>query len=61
MRIDRIAFVTALVKKDLTCKRVGELTGISRATVTAVKNGKSCSQATGEKLVALLGKEIVQK
>lgn len=61
MRIDRIALVAALARKDINCKRLGELAGVSRATITAVKSGKSCSRETAEKLAAVLGQGIIQK
>lgn len=59
MRIDRVAFATALAKKDINCKKLCELSGVSRVTVTAVKSGKSCSKQTAEKLAAILGSEIL--
>ena len=61
MRIDRIKFVTALTRQDITCKRLGELSGVSRVTITAVKSGKSCSEGTAEKLATVLGWEIIQQ
>ena len=61
MRIDRVEFAAALARADLKVKRLAELTGMSRGTITAVKNGKSCSQETAEKLAAVLGRDIIQK
>lgn len=61
MRIDRVAFAAALARRDLTVKELAAVTGLSRATVTCVKSGKSCSPATAEKLVAVLGEEIITK
>lgn len=61
MRIDRVAFVTALAKKDINCKQLAELSGVSRVTITSVKTGKSCSKETAEKLVAVLGREIMKE
>lgn len=61
MRIDRVAFATALVKKDITCKRLAELSGVSRVTITSVKTGKSCNKETAEKLAAVLGREIIKE
>lgn len=61
MRIDRVAFAAALVKKDINCKRLAELSGVSRVTITSVKTGKSCSKETAEKLAAVLGQEIVKE
>jgi len=61
VRIDRVAFAAALAQKDINCKRLVDLSGVSRVTVTAVKNGKSCSQETAEKLAAVLGRDIIKE
>lgn len=61
MRIDRVKFAAALVRKDLKVYEVAELAGVSKGTVTSVKSGKSCSRRTGEKLAAVLGREIICK
>ena len=61
MRIDRVAFATALARKDINCLKLAELSGVSRATITAVKTGKSCSKKTAEKLAAILGSDIIKK
>ncbi len=61
MRIDRVAFAAALAKKDINCKRLAELSGVSRVTITGVKTGKSCSKQTAKKLAAILGDEIIKK
>lgn len=61
MRIDRIKIVTEMAKRDLTATRLAELAGISRITVSYVKNGKSCSKETAEKLMAILGHDIIEK
>ncbi len=61
MRIDRIKFATALARKDITCKQLGELSGVSRVTITSVKNGKRCSKETAEKLAAILGQSIIEQ
>lgn len=61
MRIDRIKIVTEMAKRGLTATRLAELAGISRITVSYVKNGKSCSKETAEKLMAILGHDIIEK
>lgn len=61
MRIDRVAFATALARKDITCKRLAELSGVSRVTITSVKTGKSCSKETADKLAAILGRDIIKE
>ncbi len=61
MRIDRVAFATALARADLNVKRLSELSGVSRCTITSVKSGKSCSRETAEKLAAVLGRDIIKE
>ncbi len=61
MRINRAEFAAALVRQDLTGKELGELTGLSRSTITSVRGGKRVSQATAEKLVRVLGEQIIER
>ena len=61
MRINRERFAAALVRHDLNGNRLAEKAGVSRGTVTAVRTGKSCSQETAKKLVAVLGPSILEK
>ena len=61
MRIDRVKFATALAERDINNKLLGELSGVSRVTITAVKSGKSCSEDTARKLCAVLGDSILQQ
>ena len=61
MRIDRIKIVTEMAKRDLTATRLAELAGISRITVSYVKNGKSCSKETAEKLMSIFGHDIIER
>lgn len=60
MRIDRVKFAAALARKDITCLKLAELSGVSRVTITSVKGGKSCSKETAEKLAAVLGADILE-
>ena len=59
MRIDRVKLAAEMARADLNVKRLSELSGLSRATVTGVKSGKSCSKDTANKLAAVLGREII--
>ena len=59
MRIDRVKFAAALARADLTVKQVAELSGVSRVTVSSVKNGKTCSKDTADKLTRVLGRDII--
>ena len=60
MRIDRIMFKVEQVRKGLSVTENAERSGLSRCTVTAVNNGKSCSRQTAEKLVSVLGECIME-
>ena len=59
MRIDRVKLAAEMARADLNVKRLSELSGLSRATVTGVKSGKSCSKDTADKRAAVLGREII--
>ena len=61
MRIDRVKLIAEMARQDINCKRLVELSGVSRMTVTAVRSGKSCSMETAEKLAAVLGHDIIEK
>ena len=61
MRIDRGNFAAAMARADLNVKRLAERSRVSCPTITAIKAGKSCSTETAEKLVAVLGKDILEK
>lgn len=55
MRIDRIKFISALARADIKQKELSARTGITPATITAVKGGKSCSPMTATRLAEGLG------
>lgn len=60
MRIDRVKFVAAMTKRDMTQTRLAELAGVSRVTVNGIKAGRSCSDAVGEKNAAALGVDVTE-
>lgn len=55
MRVDRVEFAAAMARKDLNSKKLAELSGLSTVTISSVKNGRSCSKETAEKLAVALG------
>lgn len=61
MRIDRVKLIAEMARRDISCKRLVELSGVSRMTITSVRSGKSCSMETAEKLAAVLGRDILEK
>ena len=63
MRIDRIKLITELAQRDMTQKRLAELSGVSRATINYVRAGKSCTDEVGQKIAQALGvttKELIE-
>lgn len=58
MRIDRIEFTKELVRQDMTQKQLAEKAGVSRATVSGIKNGRSCSDRSAIKIADVLGVPI---
>ena len=55
MRIDRGILAGEMARRDMNIKRLMELSSVSRATITAIKGGKSCTQETAAKLARGLG------
>lgn len=55
MRIDRVKFAAELARADIRSCELAKRAGLTPATVTAVKSGKSCSPLTVEKLAQGLG------
>lgn len=60
MRINRIKLVTELTRQDMTQSRLAELSGVSRATVNFIKNGKSCSSDTANKIAKALNVDVTE-
>ncbi len=58
MRIDRVKLVTELAKRDMTQKRLAELSGVSRATINYIRAGKSCSDEVGQKIANALDVKV---
>lgn len=61
IRIDRVAMIAEMARRDINCNKLVELTGVSRVTVTSVRNGKSCSKETADKLASVWGRGIIKK
>ena len=55
MRIDRIKLVSEMARAEIKLYELAEKSGVTRATITAIKSGKSCREDTAVKLAAGLG------
>ena len=58
MRIDRVKLVSELARRDMNLKTLSQDSGLSRATITAVKAGKSCSDVTAAKIANALSIDL---
>lgn len=58
MRIDRAKLIAELVRRDMTQKRLAELAGVSKATITYIRGGKSCTDEVGHKIADALGVDL---
>lgn len=58
MRIDRIKFVAAMTKMDVTTIKLAEKTGLSRGTISNIRQGRSCSDETAQKIADGLGVKL---
>lgn len=54
MRIDRAKLAAELARRDMTQKRLAELSGVSRATINYVRAGKSCTEEVGNRIANAL-------
>lgn len=55
MRIDRVKFISEMVRRDMSVLELAKICCLSRATITGVRSGKSCTQETAAKLAKGLG------
>ena len=55
MRIDRIKLTIEIAKKEVKLYELAKMSGVSRATITAIKSGKRCKEETAVKLASALG------
>lgn len=58
MRIDRKKFAHLLIDKDMSVKEVAEKVGVSRQTITNIKQGKRCIDVIGYKIADVLGVDV---
>lgn len=54
LRIDRKKMVLAMMDVDVNTKQLAEKAQVARATVSAMKNGRSCSEQTAIRIAAAL-------
>ena len=58
MRLNREKLITATACKDMKQKTLCEITGISRATISGIYCGRSCSDKTAAAIAEALGMKL---
>ncbi len=58
MRIDRIRLCVAVERRGVTYTKLSEISGVSRQTISAVKQGKRCNRETAKKIADALDVEL---
>jgi len=58
MRISRKKLATAMIDRDVNVLQLSERSGVSRATLAAIRSGKSCAECTAQKIAEALGVEL---
>lgn len=54
MRVNRIKLITLMAEKDLKINELANTSGLARATISAVRGGKSCTYDTAVKIAKAL-------
>lgn len=54
MRIDRVKLITEMARQEITQLKLTELSGVSRATISNIQNGRSCSSRSAVKIADAL-------
>ncbi|HJB00510.1 MAG TPA: helix-turn-helix transcriptional regulator [Candidatus Mediterraneibacter merdavium] len=49
MRINRVKLVTEMARQDITQLKFVEMSGVSRATISGIQNGRRCSSRSAVK------------
>lgn len=54
MKIKKVRLISEMATSGITLIQLSEMSGVSRATISAVRNGKSCSFNTAAKIAKAL-------
>lgn len=55
MRIDRVKLIAAMARRDMKVQELADKATVSRATVTALRGGKSCNENSIRRVAQVLG------
>lgn len=60
MQIDRVKLIAEMARQRMSVKRLSELSGASRVTITSIRSGKHCSDLTGKAIARALGVDVAE-
>lgn len=60
MRISRIKLLILLATKDLTTLDLAKTSGLSRQTISCIKQGKRCREETAKKIAKALDVDVTE-
>lgn len=55
MRIDRIKLIAEMARRDIRVQDLADKAAVSRATITALRGGKSCTENSVRRVAQALG------
>lgn len=60
MRLKHNVIKHIMVDRDMKLKQLQQLSGVSKATLSAVNNGKSCKYETAQKIAKALKLDVME-
>ena len=60
MRIDRVKLIAEMARQNINTLELAEKSGVSRVTITSIRSGKSCRNASGICIANALGVDITE-
>lgn len=58
MKLDKTLLAIAMARKGINLQALANLSGVSRATVSYINNGKSCKPEVAGKIALALGVDV---
>lgn len=55
IRIDRVKLITEMARQEISVSQLAEQAGISMATISGVRSGKTCTERVGDAIAEALG------
>ena len=58
MQIDRVKLISEMARQRMTTRELADKSGVSRATISYIRNGKSCLDVVGKAIANALGVKV---